>query len=139
MPTPLIYVVDDEAVIASTLALILERSGFTGLPFTNPLEALDSARLQAPDLLVTDVMMPQLSGVDLAIKIRETCPDCKVLLFSGQAATTDLLLSARERGYDFNVLSKPIHPTDLLRNIHALADVSVPLRFPNVASDCLRA
>jgi CheY-like chemotaxis protein len=123
---PLIYVVDDEKVIASTLALILRQSGFVTFPFTNPLEALDRARSYAPDLLITDVMMPQLSGIDLALQIREICPDCKILLFSGHAATADLLRDAREKGHDFNVLSKPIYPKDLLQSIQTLADSPVP-------------
>jgi len=62
-------------------------------------------------------MMPQLSGVDLAISIRQEHPDCKVLLFSGQAETDDLLLNARKKGYDFHLLAKPLHPGDLLRRI----------------------
>lgn len=126
MQTPLVYVVDDEMVIASTLALILRQNGFATLPFTNPLEVLDKARSRSPDLLVTDVMMPQLSGIDLALQIREICPDCKILLFSGHAATADLLRDAREKGHNFNVLSKPIYPKDLLQSIRNLADSPAP-------------
>jgi DNA-binding NtrC family response regulator len=55
-----------------------------------------------------------MSGIELAIAIRQTAPDCKVLLFSGQAATADLLATARTAGYEFEALSKPIHPTELL-------------------------
>jgi CheY-like chemotaxis protein len=83
-------------------------------PFTNPLEVLDRARSDPPDQLVTDVVMPQLSGVDLALQLREICSDRKILLFSGKAAKADLLNGAQEKGHDFNVLSKPIHPKDLL-------------------------
>jgi CheY-like chemotaxis protein len=63
--------------------------------------------------------MPELTGVELAIRIREHCPDCQVLLFSGQAATVDLLAKAREDGHDFVLLSKPIHPGDLLSAIRS--------------------
>ncbi len=114
------FVVDDEQVIAVTLATILDRSGFLATPFTNLLEALKLARLEAPDLLISDVMMPQMSGIDLAIEIRRALPECKVLLFSGQAGTADLLHTAREQGHDFDLLSKPIHPTDLLHGIRSL-------------------
>ena len=44
-------------------------------------------------------------------------PDCKVLLFSGQAETCDLLKEARIRGYDFEILAKPVHPADLLARL----------------------
>jgi len=113
-----IFIVDDERVIAETLAMILKQSGYTARFFTNPLEALIAAHSDAPDLLISDVTMPQLSGVDLAIRMTEQCPNCKILLFSGQADTAlDLLLAARAQGYNFHLLAKPIHPTDLLRHI----------------------
>jgi CheY-like chemotaxis protein len=109
-----IFVVDDEQVIAQTLAVILRQSGFLAEFFTNPLAALAEAASTPPDLLISDVMMPEMSGVDLAIKLRAFDPDCKVLLFSGQATTADLLRAAREEGHDFELLVKPVHPTDLL-------------------------
>jgi CheY-like chemotaxis protein len=115
-----IFVVDDEPIIASTLARILEQSGFAATSFTNPLEALEAAHSEHPDLLLSDVMMPQLSGVELAMRIRDKCPQCRILLFSGQAATADLLAEARKRGHDFHILSKPVHPKDLLAGIHGL-------------------
>ncbi|MGA2886742.1 MAG: response regulator [Terracidiphilus sp.] len=112
-----VFVVDDEFVIASTLALILRHTGFDAISFQAPLEALEAARSQAPDLLISDVVMPQFSGIELAIQMQKQCPNCKILLFSGQAATAGLLETAREQGYDFEVLSKPVHPTDLLKKI----------------------
>ena len=114
---PLIFVVDDEEVIASSLGMILLQAGFRVKAFSKPLEALQAAQLEAPDLLITDVVMPLLSGIELAIQVREHCPDCKVLLFSGQAATSQLLGSARADGYDFELLTKPVHPADLLARI----------------------
>lgn len=112
-----VFVVDDEPIIAETLAAILRKSGFSARFFTNPLLALASARSDPPDLLISDVVMPQLSGVDLSIQMIDQCPGCAVLLFSGQAETVDLLVAARERGYNFHLLAKPVHPTDLLRRI----------------------
>lgn len=109
--------VDDEKVIAQSLAIILRQAGFLAEAFMNPLETLAEAASTAPDLLISDVMMPEMSGVELAIKLREIHPDCKILLFSGQAATADLLRAAREQGHDFELLLKPVHPTDLLAAI----------------------
>ena len=115
--TPYIMVVDDEKVIAETLALILHSNGYSAAFFASPLDALHSAGTNAPDLLISDVWMPELSGVDLAIQIKAQCPSCRILLFSGQANTADLLASAREQGHDFNLLAKPINPSELLRKI----------------------
>ena len=94
-----IFVVDDEEIISSTLGLILRTQGFDAVSFTKPLEALQAASSQAPELLISDVAMPQLSGIDLAIQVQESCPDCKILLFSGQATTADLLETARSNGH----------------------------------------
>ena len=120
-----IFVVDDEFIIASTLATILQRNGFDAVFFTEPLAVLPAARQQAPELLITDVMMPALSGIDLAIALKQEFPNCKVLLFSGQAATANLLEEARLKGHDFELLSKPIHPTEFLKKIKNVAEESV--------------
>ena len=112
-----IFVVDDETVIASTLATILQQSGFDAVAFSQPMEALKASRLNAPDLLISDVIMPLLNGVDLAILVVKDCPGCKVLLFSGQASTVNLLEEARVAGHQFEILDKPIHPADFLLKI----------------------
>jgi DNA-binding response OmpR family regulator len=122
-----VFVVDDDRVIASTTTAILRLSGYDARSFVNPLEALEAARIVQPDLVLADVVMPGLSGIDLAVRLKEQCPTCKVLLLSGQAETEDLLAAAREQGHDFQVLAKPIHPRDLLARIKEadVSDVSV--------------
>ena len=119
---PRIFVVDDEHVIASTLAAILNMNGYSARCFTRPLEALIAAPSDTPDLLISDVAMPGFSGIDLAIQMRAQHPRCKMLLFSGQAATLDLLEDARNRGHDFHLLEKPIHPTELLSEMRTLGN-----------------
>jgi DNA-binding response OmpR family regulator len=114
---PVVLVVDDEQVITDTLAAILSRSGYTALTAYDGSAALEIADLIPPQMMITDVCMPGMSGLELAIAIRETIPDCKVLLFSGQASTAELLATARTAGYDFEALSKPIHPTELLARV----------------------
>ena len=113
------FVVDDEPVIASTLASILRLSGFFAVAFTDPVKALESALLLSPDLLLSDVVMPQMSGIDLATQIRILCPGCKILLFSGQAATVDFLKDAQRVDENIQILPKPIHPGELLKAIQA--------------------
>jgi DNA-binding response OmpR family regulator len=114
---PIVLVVDDERVIADTLSIILSKSGFSAITAYNGESALDLARAVQPDLLISDVVMPGMTGVELAIAVTKAVPECKVLLFSGQASTADMLEKARNAGHDFTVLTKPVHPTDMLGRI----------------------
>ena len=68
----------------------------------------------APDLAIIDVILPTMNGVDFAIALKTQLPMCRVLLFSGQAATVDLLADALEKGHTFDILPKPVHPTEML-------------------------
>jgi CheY-like chemotaxis protein len=116
--SPVILVVDDEKVIADTLSIILSKNGFRVLTAYNAEMALELASTTAPALLVSDVMMgPGMDGAQLAITLRKGVPDCKVILFSGHAAARDLLERASEIGHDFTLLTKPLHPADLLLRI----------------------
>lgn len=122
MPSPSIFVVDDEEVIATTLVMILKSRGFDAKGFVNPLKALETANSDEPDLLISDVFMPEMLGTELALQLLQRNPDCKVLLFSGKAATNNLLEQAREQGHRFTLLTKPVHLTDLLQAIHGSTD-----------------
>lgn len=124
---PRVFVVDDEHVIASTLVAILKLSGYCAKAFATPLEALTAARSRAPDLLISDVAMPGVSGVDLAIQMKVQYPECKILLFSGQAATRDLLEGARRLGHDFQLLDKPVHPSAMLATVGETLSGLIPV------------
>lgn len=115
-----VFVVDDETTIAGTLAVILNSVGFDATPFTDPLAALYAAEFNCPDVLLTDVMMPQLNGVDLGVQFKAIHPSCKVLLFSGNASTSTMLENARAAGNHFELLSKPLQPKDLIATIESM-------------------
>jgi CheY-like chemotaxis protein len=112
-----VLVVDDERVIADTLAMILNQSGFEARPVYSGEKALEIATEWKPDMLISDVIMADLNGIEVAIRTRALLPKIKILLFSGQAATADLLEKARARGYEFEILAKPVHPQDLLSRL----------------------
>jgi CheY-like chemotaxis protein len=114
---PKVLVVDDERVIADTLSMILNQSGFDARAIYSGERALELATTFAPDMLISDVIMADLNGIDAAIQIRALLPRIKILLFSGQAATADLLEKARARGYEFEIMAKPVHPQDLLTKL----------------------
>jgi CheY-like chemotaxis protein len=112
-----VLVVDDERVIADTLAKILDLNGYEASAVYTGTAAVESARSLQPDLIISDVIMPDMDGIQAAISIRGFLPNCKILLFSGQAATADLLENARAQGHEFEILGKPVHPSDLLAKL----------------------
>jgi CheY-like chemotaxis protein len=114
---PKVLVADDERVIADTLAIILNQSGFEATAVYSGEKAVETAKTLRPDMLISDVIMTDLNGIDAAIKIRAMLPSCKILLFSGQAATADLLDRAQGQGHQFEILAKPVHPQDLLAKL----------------------
>jgi DNA-binding NtrC family response regulator len=117
-----IFVVDDEITIGQTLAIILNSAGYNASAFSDPFEALRAAEVRPPDVLLTDVMMPQWNGIDLGVQFKVLHPECKVLLFSGNAGTSKLLTEAKGKGHEFELLSKPLHPTDLLEALRAATE-----------------
>jgi CheY-like chemotaxis protein len=116
-PLPLVLVADDEPLIAESLAAILNGNGLAALTATDGHSALEIARLMPPEMLITDVVMPGMNGFDLAIEVSQATPDCEIILFSGQASTTDLAELHRATGHNFVLLVKPVHPTDLLAHV----------------------
>ena len=105
-----ILVADDEQVIANTLVIILSQAGFDACAVYSGESAVEIAQSFQPDMLISDVVMSGMTGIEAAIHVRSKLPLCKILLFSGQAATTDLLEEARSRNYEFEILAKPRPP-----------------------------
>lgn len=118
--TKRVYVIDDEVYIADTLVEILNDSGYEARAFYNGKAAIDVAMQKSPDIVISDVMMPGLNGVETALLIRGLCPDTHIILFSGQAGALNLLDHARAKGNEFELLLKPIHPDDLLERLSEL-------------------
>ena len=112
-----ILVVDDEPLIADTIVQILNRSGFLAEAAYGGREAIDTARRTNPELILSDVLMPHVDGVEAAITIQKFLPETRIVLFSGQAATVEILARARTRGYNFELLAKPLHPTQLIKHL----------------------
>jgi CheY-like chemotaxis protein len=119
-----VLVVDDEAAIADTIAKILCLGGYTATAAYDGDSALESALLQPPNLLLTDVVMPGMNGIELAKTVKRVFPDCRILLFSGQASTLDLLASADRTGHRFSLLSKPVPPEELLAQVARQLDAA---------------
>jgi DNA-binding response OmpR family regulator len=115
-----VLVVDDEPLIAETVTAILNTSGFEAREALSAESALEIARSFQPDVVLSDVLMPRMTGVDLGIRLRGELPRTRVLLFSGQAATSELMRQAEEKGYHFDLFPKPIHPEELIARLRGL-------------------
>jgi DNA-binding response OmpR family regulator len=115
-----VLVVDDERLIADTVTAILNEHGFEAVGVYNGEDAIQAARRFNPEILLTDVLMPKMSGIDLAIKFRAEFPEIPVLLFSGQAATSELMRKAAAEGHQFELLPKPIHPMELIAKLRGM-------------------
>lgn len=109
-----IIVVDDEPVIADTLVDILNGEGCEAVAVSDGPSAIKWAEMIQPDAIITDVIMSGMNGIEAAKAIMKILPNCRIILFSGQAASLDLLEKARAEGYEFEILAKPINPTLLL-------------------------
>jgi PleD family two-component response regulator len=96
-PKPRVLVADDEQVIANTLAIILNQAGFEARAVYSGEKAIESLDTFEPDMLISDVIMTGMTGIE--------------------AATADLLEKARAQGHEFEILAKPVHPTDLLAKL----------------------
>ena len=117
--TPMVRVLiaDDEIIIADTLGLILRQGGYECQVAYSGVSALQQSLEFQPALLISDVIMPDMNGVELAIRLQELLPRCQVLLLTGQAAAVDVMERARAAGHDFDILNKPIPPEELLRSV----------------------
>jgi CheY-like chemotaxis protein len=114
---PKVLIADDEHVIADTVTAILTHSGFEARAVYSCAQALEVARVFRPDLLISDVIMGEMNGIEAAIRMKMMLPDLRVFLLSGQSATADLLESHHAGGLGFEVLIKPVPPPELISRL----------------------
>jgi DNA-binding response OmpR family regulator len=119
----MILVVDDERVLADMLALILQRSGYNSTAVYNAADALVALK-RRPDLIISDVMMPEVDGVELAVQASKLLPGIQILLISGHAGTQELVKAS---GLSLDFLAKPFSPEELLTRVAAALSRSAGL------------
>jgi DNA-binding NtrC family response regulator len=104
---PVIYLVDDKVSAAYALAAVFRRRGLNPAPFTNPREALFQAKLDPPHLLITSLVMTDMSGVELAIAMNKVAPNCRFLFLSETWQAETLLTQVRRLGFCLEHMSEP--------------------------------
>lgn len=114
-----IVVVDDEPIITHTLCQILRGAGYRAFAAYEAEGAMMLCKHHSADLLLSDVNMPGISGIELAQQVARELPNCKVILFSGHVDTAPLLSEARQQGFNLECLPKPVFPEVLLAKIRS--------------------
>lgn len=116
-----ILVVDDEQPIAETMRDIFKSRGYEAFCAYSGRDAVSQAAHLRPDVLVSDVMMPGLNGFEVALQVKELCPGCRLILFTGQIGSAVIAegfaKTFSERGYCFELLAKPLHPSELIGKV----------------------
>lgn len=117
---PLALVADDDPMITATLCAILNVSGLAAISAQDGFRALEVARIIPPEILIADLVLPGLNGLDLAARVTRATPDCEVILFvdSGSVAGLNSLMGGP--GFNFRLLFKPVHPADLVQAVFGL-------------------
>jgi DNA-binding response OmpR family regulator len=119
-----VIIVDDEKNICESLAAIFTSRGYESKVAFSAEQAVEIIAEWQPDLAILDVGLPKTNGIDLAIALKTSHPACRVLLFSGQPSTTDLLADAAADGHPFEIVAKPVHPAVLLDKAADLLSVN---------------
>lgn len=127
---PKVIVVDDHRVIAETLTEILKQNGYDALPAYSGEEALERVEQSEPAVVVSDVRMHKLDGIQMALRIRILHPKCRVILFSASHISDDERARIDECGFEF--LPRPLHPQELLKHLRGGVYATVlPFRMPH--------
>ena len=117
-----ILVVDDDPVILQLLQVSFEMDGFAVLTAADGAEGVEMARRERPDVVVSDVMMPKMSGLELttALKADDTTASIPVVLLSAKAQVHDVR-AGMDAGAD-DYVTKPFDPLELVARVNALLD-----------------
>lgn len=116
---PMVLVVDNEPDVADTLSEILAERGYVAVTAYDGEDALETALLIPPELVIADIKLPGMSGIELATALKGKLPDCKILLLFEPSASPDPLALAEVDRQELELLNKPVHPTDLLAQVAA--------------------
>jgi two-component system, OmpR family, response regulator len=113
-----VLVVDDEAVLAEMVSMALRYEGWNIATAGDGAAALESARSQRPDVVVLDVMLPDMSGLDVLRKLREETPQLPVLLLTAKDALEDRIAGLTAGGDDY--VTKPFSLEEVVLRLRAL-------------------
>ena len=143
MPEPMIkvrvVVVDDEHIIADTLTEILNSHGFEAKALYSGEAAVEEVRDFRPQIVLSDVQMGGIDGVEAAMRIRRLYPECRIILFTASPVRHSIHVEIDRLGFEF--IERPLHPRevlDLLANRNRIAPRMKQPRFRQDSEDMTR-
>jgi DNA-binding response OmpR family regulator len=115
---PKILVIDDDIVVRETITELLEEFGYQVIGAEDGRRGLRAFRSESPDLVITDIIMPDKEGIQTIMEMRAERPGAKIIAISGggRIGNTDFLKIARQMGAA-DVIAKPFDPDDFLRRV----------------------
>ncbi len=125
---PKILIIDDDPTIQNVFSQFLEKEGYEVLQAENGKEGIERIQSHRPDLIITDIMMPEMDGLEILLHIRNTHEDIPVIAISGgmRSLPINFLHQAQLFGARY-VFEKPV-PLDVLRN--AVEELASPPDAP---------
>ena len=122
-----ILVIDDDEVVRSTACAVLEAAGYQVFEAGDGVAGLRVHREQSPDLVLVDLFMPEMDGLEFIRKLRVECPDAMIVAMSsgGRMGSPDMLAAAAVFGAA-RTLQKPFDPRALLTALRDVLDEPTP-------------
>ena len=110
-----VLVIDDDRVLADTLAQILRLNGFQPVALYSGEEAIELVERLQPDIVLSDIRMSRVDGIEAAKRIRALHPECRVILFTAHPVSS--AMKHMIHGLEFELLQRPLHPEEVLTTL----------------------
>jgi DNA-binding response OmpR family regulator len=116
-----ILIIDDDELITMTLRNVLKKEGFEVFDAENGVIGLELYKTHSPDLVITDMLMPDKEGLETITDLKAINPSCKIIAMSGGGSTQNMtfLELAKKVGAD-RVMEKPVRPADMIQTVKGL-------------------
>jgi len=114
-----VLVVHDQRDVAESVLELLNRNGYAAIAASTGEDAIETALLIPPELVISEVTLPDMSGVEVAKTLKAKLPGTKVLLFADEGAAPELLAAVKKSRHGIGLVEKPIVAADVIAHVSA--------------------